>query len=395
MKIILLFYCFIFFSCTTKKSKQYSDFILGDWSYLEENKSPDSSSREMLRDSIIEGYSFSTKEVCEKKLGFFKHVTTKISGMEKAYGAFTERTTRYFLGTETKYKIDEDSLKIFDLADSSWQAWHIINLSSDTLTIEENEKEKKFIKKDYTKNKKFKFDQVVISSSACFGECSINNIIIDKSGEAVYYGERYNSINGLYSLKLSKNQIDKIVSAFNKADITNLKNYYAANWHDDQVIDLTFVKDGKIIKSIRDYGNVAPVELYWAYMPIRNMYQIMQLDTLDLAIHKIVNTEEALSFIQYTTPLSYSEEFYFLNLLRQATETKEHFITKYELSMMDIDEIIKVETDGRFYNFKMKDGTEKTLDIGYNFIETNEIGWKFNLRQQAIKEYKSKTILEK
>ena len=33
----------------------------------------------------------------------------------------------------------------------------------------------------------------------------------------------------------------------------------------------------------------------------------------------------------------------------------------------------KIETDGRYYTFYYNDNTTKTIDIGYNFIDTNPI----------------------
>ena len=56
--------------------------------------------------------------------------------MENASGDRTERITTYFLGTETKYKIDGDVLSIFDLTDSAWQEAIILRLSNDTLSLQ-------------------------------------------------------------------------------------------------------------------------------------------------------------------------------------------------------------------------------------------------------------------
>lgn len=44
---------------------------------------------------------------------------------------------------------------------------------------------------------------------------------------------------------------------------------------------------------------------------------------------------------------------------------------KYEMNFHGTEKIEKVETDGRFYNFKTSDGSQKAFDIGYNFFEIN------------------------
>ncbi|MRX68715.1 hypothetical protein GJU42_12135 [Flavobacterium resistens] len=46
-----------------------------------------------------------------------------------------------------------------------------------------------------------------------------------------------------------------------------MKNEYIASHTDDETISVTFIKNNKIIKTIEDYGQEAPTEFQWAYIP--------------------------------------------------------------------------------------------------------------------------------
>ena len=372
--ILTLIFWSTLLSCNQQQWSSKTSAILGDWTYIEENTELDSANITPFKRNIVDGYLFLPNSICQNKLGYFKQVTTKIPGLEKAMGNRAEETKRYFLGTETKFKIEGDSLKIFNLIDSTWERMKVLNISPDTLVLQYRDNTvAKYAKKNYQSDNNLFFDEIIVSSSGCLGFCPINNIIINQSGQAIYFGEKYNTKDGLYAFPLTKDEYTQIVSNFKKADIKKLNDSYEAAWTDDVQTTLTFLKDGKIIKNIRDYGNAAPVELYWAYMPVKNMYQLKQLDTLSSTPTPIDQISNLMSSFQFTFGLSKSEVFYFWNLLRQAKETQEIFRRKYELDFHGTNKIAKVETDGRFYNFKMLDGSQKALDIGFNFLEKNSL----------------------
>lgn len=372
--IILFISCSALFSCNQGQPNKNTNAILGDWIYVEESTKLDSSDIPMIKRNIIDGYLFLPDNICDKKLGYFKQVKTKIPGLEKAIGINTEHTTTYFLGTRTKYKIEGDSLKIFNLTDSTWEGMKLLNISPDTLVLQYPDKTlAKYVKQNYQNNSDLQFDEIAVSSSGCLGSCPSNNIIINQSGEASYFGENYNTKNGLYTFSLTKDEYSQILSNFKKADVKKLNEKYEAGWTDDQAITLSFLKDGKIVKSVRDYGNIAPPELYWTYMPVTYMYQLKRLDTLSTTPAPIDQIENILSFFRLGLGMSQAEAFYLWNLLRQGKETKDIFKKKYEFNFHNTNNIAKLETDGRSYNFIMSDGTQKILDIGFNFLERNSL----------------------
>jgi Domain of unknown function (DUF6438) len=385
LKLLIFIFCVALLSCKNDQQNPYSNLLLGDWTYIENDSLKDASP---FNRNIIEGYSFLDKGICNKKIGYFKKIKTKIPGMENAIGDRTEQTTNCFLGTETKYKIEGDSLKIFNLTDSIWEGRKILRLSNDTLCLQlSNHAIVNFAKSKYQIDTTVLFDELVVSTSGCFGTCPINNTIINQSGEVIDYGENYNSQDGLYTFSLTKDQYNKVSLNFKKVDIKNLKDEYEAGWTDDEEITLTFLKEGKIIKNIRDYGKVGPAELYWAYTPVRNMYQLNKLDSLQVNKSPLSQPKDIMFPFQLTLGLSKSEAFYLWNLLRKAKEMKEPFTKKYEINFHGTAQIKKVKTDGRFYTFETLDGDEMAFDIGFNFFDRNELTNKFK-SDENLKVYK-------
>ncbi|NJO24576.1 MAG: hypothetical protein HC867_00540 [Bacteroidia bacterium] len=247
--------------------------------------------------------------------------------MEKAIGGNTEQEKTCFLGTITKYKIEGSTLKIFNLSDSAWEEMKILDISSDTISfLKNNGDTSKYAKLYYPVNDNVLFDELVVSSSGCLGECPINNIIINKSGKIIYYGEKYNKKNGSYTSFISNEQYNQIEMSFRKADVTNLNENYIAGHTDDVTVSLTFLKDNKIIKSIIDYRNEAPTQLYWAYMPVRNLYSLIKLDTISFAQPLIGSVSDMIFNLLLSTSLSQSEAFYLCNLLRQSKLTNASLI---------------------------------------------------------------------
>jgi hypothetical protein len=374
-RLSIFIFCIALLSCKSEQQSPLIKLLIGDWKYIENDSSKYVSP---FRQNIIEGYSFFDNGVCNKNLGYFKNITTKIPGMEKAFGERTEETTTYFLGTETTYKIQGDSLKIFNLTDSIWEGGKILRLFNDTLSLQlSNHIIMNFAKCNYEADTPELFDELVVSTSGCLGTCPINNTIIEKSGKVIFYGEEFNNQDGLYTFSLTKEEYNRVMSRFMKIGIRKMKDQYEADWTDDQQITLTFLKEGKIIKSIRDYGKIGPAELYWAYLPVVNMYQLNKLEALKINLPPLTQARNIIYSFDWTLGLSKSEAYYLWNLLRQAKELNYSFVKKYEIDFHGAGQIKKVETDGRFFTFESVDGNKRTFDIGFNFFDKNELTNRF------------------
>lgn len=254
IRIIIFILLLTFVSCRQKTTSEYEKSIIGEWTMVKEEIKKQNSEEPPPPPSpmgkFVSGYTFLPNNICEYKLGFFKRI---VDG-------------RLFLGTTTKYKIEEDSLKIFNRSDSLWTSLKIVSITADTMTLQWNDTTAvKYSKADYRIDKSEHYDEIIISASGCYGTCPINNISINRNGPVIYFGEEYNTVNGLYQSQINSTLFSKLEEDFKKANIKNLQDRYEDEWTDGETVSVTFIKDNKIVKSISDYRAQSPTEFYWAY----------------------------------------------------------------------------------------------------------------------------------
>ena len=101
-----------------------------------------------------------------------------------------------------------------------------------------------------TKQKELQSPKIIISleKTACFGRCPVFKIIIYDNGKALYSGQKFVKKVGEHDLKVSKKEIDKILSKAKKIGFNNLKNEYS-----ERITDLptTYIMINN--KKIKDY----------------------------------------------------------------------------------------------------------------------------------------------
>lgn len=377
MKIKQLVISLVFlslFSCKNKTNKQFEKDIIGEWIFVktEDNRIPDSQIKFPLVlpfRTDANGYVFFQDNNCEKKLGYFN----------RTQGIEIEGRKTFYLGTKTKYKIENDSLKVFDLSNKSWDNKKIHSILDDTLTIQIGDSlVAKYARTKHKIISNESYDKILVSSSGCFGTCPILDISIDKNGDVLYFGELYNTQNGLFSSKITKEEYQSIETSFKKADILNLKNEYKAHWTDDEAITITFIKDHKIVKSIMDYGRQAPTELIWAYTPVRFLYQQIKLEPLKTENLILSSREINFETQQQICNLTQSESFYLLTEIFKGKEVLQNFDNKYKIEFWnDKNKQDIMLTDGRLFKFP-----NKTIDIGYNFLIQNNLASKFRNKNE-------------
>lgn len=369
---IVIFFLILFILCACQKNndKQLNQDILGEWSYIKtENKNNYNLETQVQQPSFdgnIKGYVFLENNVCENKPGYFK----RIKGNE---------IKEIFLGTRTKYKIEDESLKILDLSSKTWENQKIHSIVGDTLTMKISDKIfEKYARVKYKINPNEDYDKIIISSSGCYGTCPVSNISIDNDGNIFYYGQQFNSQNGFFKSKITKDEYQKIQTNFKKADIKSLEDNYRAHWTDDETVTITFIKNNKIVKSISDYGRKSPALVIWAYTPVRYLYQ--QIKLVPLKTKKPLLSIGRISFSKENQicDLTKSESFYLLTELFKGQETSSKFEHSYQIQLWnDEDKKDKIYTDGRYFKYK-----DRIIDIGYNFLAVNNLTDKFRQKNQ-------------
>lgn len=358
----------ILFSCK-KRNYEYEKTILGEWKFekLIDLRTPKQNNEppQLREDVNNQGYIFFANDSCDDMRGFFKIIQDSND---------YEKRRVEFSGTKTEYLIEDDSLKIFSKTINKWISNKINSLTKDTLTLYSNDSVLiVYTRLKYDKNKYKKFDKIIVSSSGCYGCCPIIDICISSNGLIIYNGQKHNKINGLYTSSISKEKYLEIEKSFNKIDLLQLDKNYQANHTDDEQVTVSFIKDGKIIKTIADYGGVSPSEFIWAYTPVRYLYQNLKLDSLKSDKPFSTISRPGFETKSKICEITKSEIFYLFTELFKCKEVKDKFEEKYFLNLLiDFDNNQIVKTDGRYYSTN-----GKTYDLGYNFITQNNLEKRF------------------
>jgi hypothetical protein len=187
--------------------------------------------------------------------------------------------------------------------------------------------------------------------------------------------------------KLNYNQKQYVFNKFKKANPKSLLDEYSVGHTDDQTISTTYIKNGKIIKTISDYGLAGSSELVWAYIPFGNLYRQIKLNSIlydrpfypKLSYYTFKKNGKIL-------PLEKSESFYLWTELLKSKVTEKEFTPIYTISLRrnytywgpdpnkerkNKFELKSIKTDGQFYTFDFKNEKPITYDLGYNFITRN------------------------
>jgi hypothetical protein len=384
-------------SCKVKSSHEREpepkNNIVGEWKFVRivDNR------KLKLGDELIParsyrrlpmGYNFYEDKTCENKVGYFKRTKANESWA--------------YLGNKTKYKVENDTLQIFNLATNIWDSQKIFSIKDDTLTFQLIDSVyTKFVKVDYKINQNEGYDKIILAESSGMFCKSKESISIDKSGKVIYFERPCR--NGLerqdeyYTSTITKEEYIEIENAFKKADIQNLRWRYYSRGSCQGERTITLIKNGKISKTIFSETTAElPDELTWAYTTLTNLHKRLKLIPLkDIVYFSSMRCKIPIEDEEWR--LSDSEQFCLSTLLLEGKETtrkvenKRYKIEYYDFTYNGRTEektIESVYTDGRYYQFK-----DKTIDIGfyfqlensYKFLMEDEIKWmKIEMKEDSI-----------
>ena len=248
-----------------------------------------------------------------------------------------------------------------------------IKLENNLSEIQNNSNSQKEIHTEETN-----YDAIIVNQGSCFGECPINSTFLNRNGEFYFRSTEYNSVTkGLYTSLIDINETNKIFALFDQLNFNVLKDKYTTYQEDVSTDYITFIKNGKIVKTIESEMN-CPIDLRKAYTELSNLYEKSHLEKkLDS------NFKGSIMSATFNDSIFLEDsEIYFLEiLLEKGIKGNFKFIKKYTLDFFTWGEnnVESIVSDGRYYQINYKDNTSKTIDIGYDFIENNPI-----LKQKRI-----------
>ena len=373
MRLTTLLLLFLIISCS-KSSSDYQEKIIGDWKFEQKifrleyyNKYQIPTPPEI--DAL--GYSFYNDGTYESKTRLYYVPPSK----KENYGKWL-----YYPG-KSNYIIDNDSLRLENPINKKWESYKLTSVSSDTLTLRfDDNLDKKFSRIKYSEHGKSEVDRIIISSSGCYGECPVESLSINSKGEVLFMGADYSVKKGFYSSYISSDKFRKILSDFERINFNDLDSGYYATHTDDETIDILFMRNDTIIKTIEDYGHEAPPEFIWAYLPLRHLSNELDFSNKTLQFKKF--PIHNISFVEGNKAgmLTKSEMFLLFTEIQKAKTTDFSFKKKYTIKFLFNSDEKAIHTDGQ--HFSLPNHREITLDLGYNFFKRNNL----STRLEAIEE---------
>lgn len=350
----ILFFLFLC-SCTQNVTEKNKKQILGEW----------------VSDSGIYGYYFISEDSCEVRPGYIDQ--------------FITRHQKYY-GNKTAYRISKDTLKIFNLKDKSWDMFNISFLSSDTMILLRtggNSTPIEYVKPKYPISDEYFFDQIVIHDPF-YKDIAVS---LDSSGMFFYSGRsvREDELRGLYTSNQGKQAFKQIELLFKEANTRSvfidtfparIDSMYA--W---LVPTITFIKNNRMATIVGPvWGDDVKYEGYdqkyfsaefiWAYK--QSLYLEQQMPIQSFVEPDYLSDSWIRESVGYFVPviqgfnLYGSEIFYLWTQILKAKQVDVDFTPKYTIND-------HIQSDGRYFRYKTARGDTITLDIGFNFIEKNNL----------------------
>ncbi|QHI35564.1 hypothetical protein IMCC3317_09100 [Kordia antarctica] len=273
------------------------------------------------------------------------------------------------------FQLKADSLFILNPIENHLEFKYTIDASlKDTLFLKRNDTLLRTLKRLQKQEKDTtSFDQIVLSRSGCYGICPVINISVRRNGNVLFYGERNTDKLGLYKAQLSEQFTNYLFQKFEDINISKVADNYSVGHTDDETVSTTFFQNGKIIKTIQDYGKAGTKELLWTYQAIENLHKQLELTSISIDSIKPAFNDYYFEKESKRLSLKQSESFLLWYALQNAKVTTINFDNIYNFGGVYIyrNKYLKIESDGRFFKYFIKKGQTITYDIGYNFIERN------------------------
>ena len=362
-----LLLCLSLLSSCTKKHLSNDELLLGDWvqqtrtdKYLYSESGPP--------DFSIPGFSFYKNHTFDNKDGYFKHIKDGSWGKD------------VYLGSLSKFSTKKDSLFLFRPDSNKWYGYKLIELNDDNLTFGRDGSNVSYKHLSSKETSTPEFDEIILSTSDCFGPCPVSDIIIKKNGDVFFDGYLYTILTGLFEGKISTGGYRQLQNNFRKTDFGDLIDNYTSRISDSQTITTTFVKDGRIYKTVSDYARQAPELFRWAYVPLEYLYQTVPLrkvskpdflpllDVLTKATYELKNGDKVAG-------LNRSEAFLLCDYIRNGKISNNSVKVRFKLHpRWENHSFYNIDTDGRYFIF-LNNGKPVTIDIGFNFYDVNEKIW--------------------
>ncbi|WP_413667312.1 DUF6438 domain-containing protein [Mucilaginibacter sp. Mucisp86] len=363
MKFLLpIFLLLLFSSCKNTLQNNQKD-ILGDWIRIRNSDVEKTGMSSLIAPPNKTGFSFYADQTFDNKGGFIKH----------------NENTQTYLDTRSRYKLKIDSLILFDPVKGQWEHYHLIKLSADLLQFDSSEglyTFRRFNPHNFAENK---FDKIILSTSGCLGTCPVMDITLNSDRTILFSGKMFTGeMKGQFTGTVPQDKYEQIQKSFRIINFEKIKQdgIFPA---DIETVTTTYVKNGRIYKTIQSGSDIDLLPLNWACNSLRYIYQTIPLKKA--AETNIKATTYIIASASFTKNdsliyLKNSEVAYLSELLDKGKKVNTSlFKSRFKLYLYSFGQPRdSVDTDGRYFKF-IKKGKPFIIDLGFNFYDVNTQNW--------------------
>lgn len=323
-------------------------------------------------------------------------------------GKYNERfrtTTSIYAGQLAPFQVRKDSILYRDPCLKSWQLLGTIRrLQNDSLVLKmplpENGNEQKsltFIREKAAPDSSQAFDKVVFSIISWNYTQLTPEISVDRAGNVYFAGSTWELFPGFYYGKMGTVEVKNLFNKIKNAFFLPRPSVMEEGVIDGTVAYTTIIKNGRIVKSLKHrFGSLQDpritldLKIWQAYYALANLPAKLEHENklkrfpsaLPVTVLDKLLFFDGKNFME----LSPTEGFSLWTELQKARPVEIPFKPFYrlfcwerfyypekEIGKHPNPPLYELTTDGRYYQFPDKNGKPQVFDLGYNFLERNNL----------------------
>ena len=378
--IYIIFFFFTLYSC--RDMTEYNQItIVGEWIPIDKEN--------------MDSYIFEENEICRKETGFYDYVDSTKATVSNPYKltngdifdipATLNNIIRYYR-SHSCYKIENNCLKIFDPALKAWKEHYISFITPDTLIFSDKKKTKQEYyvrKKKDGIDKEPLFDEILVY----YPETSFlsrSYYSFSRSGQMVAYGNYIDPENCVFAA-INEEDYIRLEDYFRKANIQKYLSNRSMGTFSLENPEIMFIRGNEMYSFNNDFDLLDASDykaFYTAYFTAlfysKNLHFLPKSNyTIDRLLYDFDDIRLwGLYFGEKEIELTELEYYYLVKLVSAAPTTDKSFTSTYAFRDKNTKEA-KIKTDGRYFTFRtsawLPPEGERTVDIGFNFIEENHL----------------------
>lgn len=239
-------------------------------------------------------------------------------------------------------------------------------------------------------------ERLIFHTGTCFGACPDYCMSIGRDGKVEFWGGLFSKYSGYYTSELSAAQLESVVAVMDNEGWDSLKTNYQAGWTDDRTVNIALVKNGRMVKSIRDYGSIANEPAQSAYGIFNKLYETLEMKPMAPEALTCWPFQETSFKVQgLTWKLMRSEQFFLWQEWRHNGKLTGSFVHPFKEAdephymhnpgrfpgkkaprlpncVQNSPTALNIITEGSVFTIRYDSGDQVQIDLGYNFFKENK-----------------------